>query len=172
MKGDRERCLTAGMDSYVSKPVQAKELFAVIEEVVPGFNSAKKQEPEQQETAPAEKPSEPVLDESALEILINGDQEFLAELVTIFVADYPALLASVREAIISKDAQALSKSAHALKGSVSNFSARGAMHAALRLEVMGRNNDLKDAAEACEGLETELKKLQKTLEGMVEKSRA
>jgi hypothetical protein len=46
------------------------------------------------------------------------------------------------------------------------------MHAALRLEVMGRNNELKDAAEACATLDAELKRLQKTLETMVEKSKA
>ncbi len=87
---------------------------------------------------------------------VGGDVEFLQELATLFTDDCPKLMGQIRTAIESGDPHGLEHAAHTLKGSVSNFGAEPAREAALKLEMLGRNGDLKPAPEACVALETEI----------------
>jgi CheY-like chemotaxis protein len=156
MKGDRERCLAAGMDGYVSKPIQAQKLFEVIEALRP-------RPAEAVAGAPAEESGVEVWDRAATLARIEGDAELLAEMVRLFLEDGPKLVASICEAVSRRDAKALEQAAHTLKGSVSNFSAPSAFEAAQRLEMMGRQSDLNHAAEACSALKTEMERLKSAL---------
>ncbi len=156
MKGDRERCLEAGMDGYVSKPVQAKELFEVIEGLV---------------SLPAEVGTAKVLGKSFEAFVdwgealarVEGDTQLLAEMVRLFSEECPRLLSAVRDAVARRDAKALEHAAYALKSSVANFTARGPFEAALKLEMMGRKGDLSHAEEACRWLERQIERLTPTL---------
>jgi two-component system, sensor histidine kinase and response regulator len=149
MKGDRERCLAAGMDGYTSKPIRIEELERAIAEVISPPSSAKLPAPE------ADQP-DGVIDHAALLAGVDGNRRVLRELVRLFLADCPLRLAEIKEAIRRGDAGALGRAAHTLKGSVGNFAAKNAFAAAQRLETMGRDGDLADAGKACVTLESEL----------------
>ena len=73
---------------------------------------------------------------------LGGDEELLREVARLFLDEYPALLVEIREAVAARDANALQRAAHTLKGSVSNFGADAAYNAAFVLEMMGRTRDL------------------------------
>ncbi len=162
MKGDRERCLAAGMDAYVSKPLQAQQLFEVIESLVPRGAEAETNTPGQ----PV--PAQPVFDQKAALARVEGDRDLLREIAGLFFAEAPELLSAIQESITRCDAQALERAAHTLKGAVANFGAPGAFDAAWRLEVMGRGGDLTNVQETYAELETEVTHLRGALAALRE----
>ncbi len=162
MKGDRERCLEAGMDAYVSKPLHAQELLEVIERMVPAATAA--------ETGSLDEVEAPVsvFDRNMALARFGKDRELLQEIVVLFLDEAPRLLSEIRASITRRDAKALERAAHTLKGAVGNFGARSAFEAALRLEVMGRDGDFAKAAEACVELEKEIARLERALAALRE----
>lgn len=95
---------------------------------------------------------------------LGGDQEFFQEIAGLFLEDCPKLLADIRAAVSSEDAQGLEHAAHTLKGSVANFGAEAARQAALRLEALGRAGDLSPAHEAYSALEQEIGRFTQALD--------
>jgi CheY-like chemotaxis protein/HPt (histidine-containing phosphotransfer) domain-containing protein len=158
VKGDAERCLAAGMDAYVPKPLRAKELFAAIESALSPA-----------ERVAAERPGEAILDETLLLERVGGDREALAQLVELFLDDAPLLVEGIRRAIEEKDAHALQAAAHTLKGAVSNFAAEAATRAAARLQQIGESGQMGGARAACDVLEEELAQVRSALSAIVEK---
>ncbi len=155
MKGDRERCLAAGMDGYVSKPIRSDELFAALSAhdcrpAAPAVNGA----------APA---AEPVLDKTALLDYVDGNEDLLRRIVGRFLEKCPEMLAGVRDAVARQDGPALEFGAHTLKGAVGNFFAKAAWNAALRLETLGHEGKLDAAEQAVAALEAELERLRPAL---------
>jgi signal transduction histidine kinase/DNA-binding response OmpR family regulator len=146
MKGDRERCLEAGMDGYVAKPVQAGELRQVLAPYA---------------RATAAPPL--ALDRAALLNRVAGDEALLHELIALFLGDCPRMLGDVRTALAEKDPARLQRAAHTLKGAVSNFGATAAWDAAWRLEELGRNGRCPDAADGFAALEVEMDRLTQAL---------
>ena len=163
MKGDRERCLDAGMDSYISKPLRPHLLFEVIESIAAPLGAPSK-EAAGAEAAAAE------FDREAVLTLVEGDQALLQEIVGLFLVEAPDLLRAMRAALARRDAVALEHSAHALKGSVGNFGAKTAHAIALTLEIMGHDGDLSGAPEAMAELETAFTRLAQALEEFQQES--
>lgn len=97
-----------------------------------------------------------VFDVTAALERIEFDRELLTELAGTFFDECPRLVADARDAVSRRDARALERAAHTLKGSVSNFCAKASFDAASALEAMGRENDLAHADDACVTLEREL----------------
>jgi CheY-like chemotaxis protein len=162
MKGDRELCLGAGMDAYVSKPVRAKELFGAIEALAPRANA--------RPTAPAAAAPAPVVvgpDWAAALDYLGGDRRLLRTLIQAFLAECPRWLADIRQAIAHGNAADLKRAAHNIKGSTGHFGARGAFEAAQKLEMVGRSGILAGAEEARARLEAELENLQPALTAFV-----
>jgi two-component system sensor histidine kinase/response regulator len=159
MKGDRERCMAAGMDGYLTKPIRPQELDDVLDTYVA----------RERTEIPVAKPSDS-LEESVLkdELLerIDGDRVFLAELLAIFQGDYPGQIRSAREAIISGDAAALQRIGHALKGALGNLAAPIAARVAAELESTARDGDIAMADVRLTELENELPRVIEALEGM------
>jgi CheY-like chemotaxis protein len=159
MKGDRERCLEAGMDAYIAKPIQAQELYRTIEEMTAG--------PATVDTAPCltalSECANGALDLQAALASTGGDTELLRELIALFLDTCPGLLREVRDAAAVGDAARLKRAAHTFKGSVGYFSAPAAVVAAQALERMGRDNDLTEAQQACQKLEMEMERLRPAL---------
>ena len=156
LKGDRERCLAAGMDGYISKPIQPLELFEVIESVLPP--AEKREEPRGAKDSPSQ-----AFDLAAALARVDGDAGLLRELAQLFLEDSERLLSAVEQAVAQRDGRSVERAAHTLKGAVGNFAAQGAFAAALRLETMGREGRLAEAAEAFAALQREVAHLKSAL---------
>jgi CheY-like chemotaxis protein/HPt (histidine-containing phosphotransfer) domain-containing protein len=151
MKGDQERCLAAGMDAYVSKPIKPDALFAILAEVTP--------------PVPADGPREPsaglkqcVCWADALKH-VRGDEGLLREVATIFLAEWPGWLSALRNGLERGDAEQLGRTAHTVKGSLGAFAAAAAHAAAEHLEAAATARRWDDAAAALAGLEHEMQVL-------------
>ncbi len=138
MKGDRELCLEAGMDDYVSKPISSETLYKAIKSLLPEQLSATKQV-----DGPQEKASD--FDKEKLLKIFDNDWDFFKESAAMFQADYPDMISAVNDAINENNADALMRSSHALKGILGNFQAQTAMDAAYDLEKIGRSGELNKA---------------------------
>jgi CheY-like chemotaxis protein/HPt (histidine-containing phosphotransfer) domain-containing protein len=156
MKGDRERCLAAGMDSYVPKPIRHQDLLETIQTLVINV-------PDAPTPAPPGKPPVEVLDESLLVSRVDSDPQLLRDLVDLFVEECPRLVDEIRVALDKKDAKAVQRSAHSLKGSTSNLAAQMASGAARQLERLAQAGDLLHVESALQDLECELARLMPAL---------
>ncbi|MCC2669550.1 MAG: domain S-box [Armatimonadetes bacterium] len=159
LKGDRERCLEAGMDGYVTKPLQPQALFDAIEQTHRGTG-----DPPAPLAAPGALVSKaPVLDQQALMERVQGDTELLDELVDLFRDSYPRQLAALRAGAEAGDLPSVTGVAHALKGSVGNFAAQSAFHLIVRLEEAALDQNLSGVRHLLPELEAELEGLRTTL---------
>jgi CheY-like chemotaxis protein/HPt (histidine-containing phosphotransfer) domain-containing protein len=144
MTGDRERCLAAGMDGYVSKPVKPETLYQEIDRVMAGRPGspkdvvlAGKKEIEGIDARKIEEPNSsesPVFDRTDALSRIGDDEELLATLIEMFVQEGPRSLADIDAALAAADWNRLAHGAHALKGVLATFSARRGEEVAGQLE--------------------------------------
>jgi HPt (histidine-containing phosphotransfer) domain-containing protein len=143
------------MDAYVSKPIRHQELFETIQALVldvPKISSA----------PPEETPKE-VLDEAQLMSRVDNDPQLLRDLVDLFLAEYPRLLDEIRVAFDKKDARAVERGAHSLRGSAGNLAAKLAAEAALKLERLAQAEDWVYAEQGLTELESQLERLRPAL---------
>jgi CheY-like chemotaxis protein len=155
MKGDRERCLEAGMDDYVSKPVRAQELFDTIARVVGGAGTGP--------AGPRPAASAETFDWGTALDYVGGDEDLLRELVGVFLGHGPVWLAELRQAVAARDVVVLKRLAHNLKSATAHFGAQSAYEAALRFDVRLQHDDLAGAAEAAAALANEVERLRAAL---------
>ena len=141
MKGDRERCLEAGMDGYVSKPINTEELISTISKVLnlPGI-SPEKTKAQAGPESPYEKPVH--LDFKQMLDLLGGDEKLLQEVIEIFIDQAPRHLDTLRQALAQGDAKTLQKTAHSIKGELGYFGISELSQKARELEELGGKNDL------------------------------
>ena len=160
LKGDRERCLEAGMDGYISKPIDRRELLTLVESInaqtsAPASGSVKPAPTASIESPPAA--TQPgTWSSDAMVDRLGGDEALARELARLFIAECPKMLGAVRESVTSGSPDTVRRAAHALKGSVSNFVEGGPTAAALALEHIGREGRLDEAPSALVVLEREL----------------
>ena len=178
MKGDRQRCLKAGMDDYVAKPIRAKELFETIGAVLGVYRGSREDPPEPESPAPElpapelpapespapESPAPVSPDESGVdwsEALrsVGGDRDLLGEIVKDVLKELPGLMAAVRQAVAKRNAHELRAAAHKLKGTIRYFGDTNAFVYARQLEEMGGQGDLEQAEEMLAALEEEMGRL-------------
>jgi len=160
---DRRRCLEAGMDGYVTKPVYVPELISILESVVTGGIPMNLELPAETTSVETQLGQ---LDEAVALSRVGGDEELLREVAELFLADYPHTLEEIRKAVAAGDASTLEHSAHSLKGSVSTFGAPLAFQAALALEQQGRSGTLADSRAGLQQLEKALAILRPELEAL------
>jgi two-component system sensor histidine kinase/response regulator len=154
MKGDKEKCIAAGMDSYLTKPIRTEELLAVLDEIGSGKSVSEASAASSSKNAASD-----VLDLNAALGRLEGDRDLFGELAQLFKTDCHQYVDGIRRAIVSQDAANLEQQAHTLKGSAANLGASAVSHAAHELEKMGRSGDLKHAGEILGVLEKEIARL-------------
>ena len=173
LHSDRERCLQAGMDAYLSKPVQPQALYDLIE----GLPHSKQDhndtvakstavESAAKSTVVESAAAEPSMDWNAALEQLDGNEDLLRELSVLFFDEADKLLPALREAIDQRDMVEVRRLAHTVKGAASHFAARPAIALALRLESMGRDEDLTGADEGFALLEREIRRLKQSLEDL------
>jgi two-component system sensor histidine kinase/response regulator len=144
MKGDRERCLEAGMDEYVSKPIRSRQLFETLASLLgtatisAGDAKSRKCEIDWTQTLDS----------------VEGDHDLMKTLVEAVMEEAPRLLQAVRDAVESDNVEAIRSAAHALRGSIRNFGQTQASDRALELEQMRGNGNLEDGRRVLTSLET------------------
>jgi CheY-like chemotaxis protein len=156
MTGDKEACLKAGMDYYLSKPIHVKELLALLE----GISSGR--------ARPNAGASEPPVADSNFDLdevlkRVEGDRALLGELIGIFRSESPRMLEEIRRFAEEKDERGLQRSAHALKGAAGNLSAKKTSGVALALEMLAREGDLTAALDKVGELESAMQQLDRDL---------
>ena len=182
MKGDRELCLSAGMDGYIPKPIRSRTLFDTIAQVLKATTSV----PHILETTDAEdsSPQAAHADDDQTESLttdtevsdheavfaldgaleqVGGDMEVLNDLIELFYVESPKLMTEIRTTLAAGDSVALRRAAHTLKGTAAVFAAKRTVTSALRLELMARAGELESAPEALQTLEADIKQLTQAL---------
>jgi CheY-like chemotaxis protein/HPt (histidine-containing phosphotransfer) domain-containing protein len=177
VKGDRERCLEAGMDDYLAKPVEPQALhesiarwtpqkktpFAHKESLMPKWtepDSTSSREPALERVAVGD---HEVFDLAALTSRVEDDLELLAELVDLYLSSSPELIAEAELAVSERDGQKIARAAHTLKGVLKNICAPASAEAALQLEIAGKSSDGVAIDQSLSHLKNELERLRSKL---------
>jgi len=161
MHGDRERCLNAGMDEYLTKPLRVDDLVEVLERChrIGGDGMNTDHEAEVMVT--------PNVLAELNEMLGGGDPDFLVGLVNEFLADSESLMDRIREAVRTGSSSALHQGAHTLKSSASVFGAEAMAATCGELETAGMNGNLQNAAMLLSRLEGQFVAMKRDLKTQV-----
>jgi CheY-like chemotaxis protein len=163
VKGDRERCLAAGMDGYLSKPLRCQELRRIIDDVL---REGRAHNPAGPASAPATGPTGGVLDTETALALLEGDEALFAELVALYLVELPRLLAELRSALAAGELLAVGHGAHRLSGLAKTLASRAAGDAAVRLEEASKKGDRAAVADSSAEVESQFTRLQLALAGL------
>lgn len=144
LQADRDRCLAAGMDNYITKPVKQDLLYSAIEELLP---------PEQ---ATQQSCTECNVDLRELDAILDGNREMIVDLIERFASDWPQTNAGMQQACYERNAGKLEHLAHNFKSVVGIFTATRAVAAAQTLEESGRNGQMDNASDQLEKLQDEV----------------
>jgi two-component system sensor histidine kinase/response regulator len=158
MKGDREKCLAAGMVDYISKPINPGKLLKAVER---WLDNSKKSQPD--ETRKKVAPVNKVFDSKGYFERLMGDKDLACKILDEFIADVPLLFQALKEAIDSGDANSIREQAHSLKGASGNVGAMALERIVHQVELAGKVNDLTKADALFPELKMQFENLRKAL---------
>jgi CheY-like chemotaxis protein len=159
---DKEKCLAIGCDDVITKPVERDVLIHACHEWIGNARSNRHRTIDidmERSGRKATVPDSGGIDMQSLMNSISGDMGLLDDLIDVFLSNSTELVREMQQAIEFRDSSALGSAAHSLKGAVSTFSAGNAIHAAMSVECLAREEDLDGATEAFDRLRSELDQL-------------
>src|SRR5580700_5473428 len=163
MQGDRERCIAAGMDGYLAKPIDPKSFLQTVEGISQqvtqsetGGQQSEAREGSTDQASVGRGAGGRALDVTALLEWFSGNRKLLRSIVKTFRDDCPQMMARIRSALAANDANLLADGAHALKGSVGNFGPTAALDTIREMEKIARQGKLDGAWELYATLEDEI----------------
>lgn len=162
LKGDKERCLDAGMDDYISKPIAPQELFTLIEKWIKAMIEPSPTEPEIKNTSSEEPGSgtvEPPLDMKSAMPRFGNDAAFFNEMLNEFIKYVPEQIASLEESVKSLNADMIEKQSHSIKGAAANLSAVGIFSVAKEIEQRSREKNISNLTPLLKDLKQEIERL-------------
>jgi PAS domain S-box-containing protein len=147
MAGDREKCLEAGMNDYISKPVSPQLLFEAIEKRSKGKNKNPQKEPSGPPANRAEpdKPGPPVWNKKAMMEILFNDKALAKSIVAVFLADIPLQIKALGQTLKTGNASGTELRAHTIRGAAANVGANALEALALEMEKAARNGDMDTA---------------------------
>jgi signal transduction histidine kinase/CheY-like chemotaxis protein/HPt (histidine-containing phosphotransfer) domain-containing protein len=163
LPGDRDRCLAAGMDAYLPKPLRWGPLREVLREL-----AGKRERHEHRAPEPS---VESLAELQPLLARLRGDVGLLEEMARLFLKETPGLMDSLRAGVDKRDAKAAEVAAHRLAGLASNFDADGLVRLAVEVEKLSATGRLAKAAECLGELEGEVTRLGDRLAALVSTGR-
>ncbi|MFO7801720.1 MAG: response regulator [Desulfovermiculus sp.] len=167
MKEDREKCLQAGMDDYISKPIKPEKLAELLQKYLQEPALSKEDGSPQQgsQSAPAEAApeTEEIFQEAELLARVGDDQDVMREILEEVLSDVPNRLESLKKAAQDGDAREVRSFAHSIKGMAGNISAPRVRETASKLETLAANQDLSGMEELIWELESEFELLKTEL---------
>jgi CheY-like chemotaxis protein len=166
LSGDAERCLAAGMDDYVAKPVTAERLAAVVAH----WSAPSAAEPAGAMAPAPPEDTDPVLDRSVLatlQELKRGQSRLLPHLIRLYLQEAPAQLAALQEAVAQGDSGRVEDLAHGLKGSSAQLGATRLSRLCAALQEVAGAHDLSEAAAQVADLPREFVRVRVALEAVL-----
>ena len=157
LPGDRERCLAAGMDDYIAKPVAKATLLRILERLRNGGI------PPRDNYGLSSSTQNQVVNLDALRIALRQAPERLGMLIDVFLEDLPAQMEAIENAIQAGNAPALAREAHALKSSVINFGAQQAIRAIAELEGIAKEDRMLEVESAFRQFQAEMERTRQAL---------
>ncbi|MHB8899585.1 MAG: response regulator [Thermoguttaceae bacterium] len=168
LKGDRERCLAAGMDAYLSKPIDGYEMIEMVERLT-GTALGVEADPTPRPTEPAnayDRAPPPFTSVFDLDNAVKhcfGKYDLFQQMAESLFCEADPLLEQMQEALANGNATDMGNAAHRLKGTVSYLGAAPAVDATRRVEQMGRSGELAGAAGAIQQLAEQVEFLKDAL---------
>ncbi len=165
MQGDRELCLAAGMDDYVSKPIRVELLVEALNQVKGHGEKA-----EERRSGGAEGTAVAILNPTALDNLreMVGDDAFMVELIDTFLTDAPKLIGDMEKAVTTNDPPLLRLSAHSLKANSADFGATALHKLCVQLEGLGRDGEMVGTAALVTQVRAEYNQVEKALQTLAQ----
>ena len=160
IKGYREKCLEAGMDDYIPKPVKRKELLAMVLKWTGGIDDRTIPHTSQKLETGNHQSKMPIEYERALEEF-EGDEEFLMEVLEGFIGNVTSQIKLIRQAISDGDAEAVRREAHSIKGGAANLTANDLSGIAFEIENIGKSGMLEEGIDSLQKLEREFFRLER-----------
>lgn len=165
MEGDRQKCLDAGMDDYVSKPVSFESLDAVLQRWVPSADAGMSPSPASSEGSvdEEERSLDPAIISSLRQLHVGRENEWMPRLISMFLEDAASSLERLRQALKLEEQETITERAHALAGTAASFGARRMGRLSGHLKTLGSQGQFESARETMAEMEAEFDRVSEAL---------